>query len=43
MRFLHHIRVGALTTLVLLTPAWAVAQAIGGTVTDTRPGRYCPG
>ncbi len=42
MRFLPGIRVGALTTLVLLTPAWAMAQAIGGTVTDTT-GAVLPG
>ncbi len=42
MRFLTDIRVGALTTLVLLTPAWAMAQAIGGTVKDTT-GAVLPG
>ena len=45
MRFFHDIRAGALTSLtvfVLLTPAWAMAQAIGGTVTDTT-GAVLPG
>ncbi len=42
MRFLPGIRAGALTTLVLLTPAWAAAQAIGGTVTD-QTGAVLPG